>query len=150
MAISNSYNYRQISANLHTAGVVGAKRLLGLAPEGFQAVINLLPNDSEYAVEDEQVIVSQQGVDYRYIPVDFAKPSNADYQAFCEALAEYGERKILLHCAANYRVSGFYAMYAVANKRWSAEQAKQHISEIWNPADYPAWRQLLSGHGIHF
>lgn len=150
MAIANSYNYREISPTLHTAGVVGEKRLLGLAADGFQAVINLLPDDSEYAVQDEPSIVRQQGLDYHYIPVDFAKPSTENYQVFSALLDQLGDQKTLVHCAANYRVSGFYGIYAVVKGQWSAEQAKQHISDIWNPSEYPAWQQLLKANGIHF
>ena len=42
MGIEESYNFRRIADGVTTSGVVGAKRLAGLAGEGYGAVVNLL------------------------------------------------------------------------------------------------------------
>lgn len=143
MAISNSYNFQQVNERLTTSGVVGANRLKGLAAEGYELVINLLPDSSEHAVIDEQAIVEGQGVAYVAIPVEWEQPTLADYQQFAEIMDAAASKKVHVHCAANYRVSGFYALYAVAKGDWSAQQADDFVQRLWNPALFPQWVALM-------
>lgn len=139
MAISNSYNFRQASEHVTTSGVVGPNRLKGLGDEGYQWLINLLPDDNEHAVPDEQTVVETQGVNYVYIPVDFERPLMGDYEKFAAALDAAGDSKIHIHCAANFRVSAFYALYAMSRGLWSEDQARGFIEDIWQPALFPEW-----------
>ena len=71
MTIEDSYNFRRISEQVTTSGVVSAAQLGELRGEGYDAVINLLPASNEHAVKDEARIVRDQGLDDVYIPVDF-------------------------------------------------------------------------------
>lgn len=141
--IENSYNFRVISGQVTTSGVVGADRLKGLAAQGYEALVNLLPDASEHAVADERDIVESQRVEYIYIPVDFQAPGRTDFARFSEALDRLSGRKIHIHCAANYRVSAFYSLYAVSRGRWSKDQAVDFINGLWRPADYPAWSEFI-------
>jgi len=59
MTIANSYNFKRANKFVTTSGVVGASRLKGLRSEGYDAVVNLLPDESKYAVEDERKIVEE-------------------------------------------------------------------------------------------
>lgn len=144
MSVKDIYNYREVNDNLATAGMPSPKQLESLGNEGFEVVINLLPADSEYAVKDEQEIVEAQGIDYRYIPVDFSAPSENDFAQFATYINEVEGKKTLLHCAANYRVSAFYALYAVRSKLWSDEKAEEFVSSVWDPDDYPAWPEFIA------
>ncbi|MGI9293593.1 MAG: protein tyrosine phosphatase family protein [Pseudomonadales bacterium] len=144
MSAKGIYNYREVNANLATAGIPSPEQLASLGSEGFEAVINLLPADSEYAVKGEKEIVETQGIDYRYIPVDFSAPAENDFVRFTSYMDEVKDKKVLLHCAANYRVSAFYALYAVQNKMWSEEQAQEFVSSVWNPDDYSAWPEFIA------
>lgn len=143
MPIENSYNFRRVNERLTTSGVVGAGRLQGLAAEGYELVINLLPDSSEYAVPGEASIVTGQGVEYCYIPVDFQAPAAADYAAFCEAMDAAGEGKVHIHCAANYRVSAFYSLYAQRRGLWSEDEAQVFMEDLWAPAEYPVWQHFI-------
>lgn len=144
MAIGNSYNFRRVSDDLTTSGVVGANRLLGLEPEGYEVVVNLLPDDSEYAVPDERGIVESQGVEYVYIPVTFDRPRYADFEQFCTALENASGKKIHVHCAANYRVSAFYALYAMKHGLWDEAQAQAFIEDLWRPEDSRGWPEFMA------
>jgi protein tyrosine phosphatase (PTP) superfamily phosphohydrolase (DUF442 family) len=141
--IDNSYNFRMISDRLTTSGVVGADRLKALALQGYEAVVNLLPDTSEHAVSDERDIVESQRIEYVYIPVDFKTPGRTDFTRFSEALDRLSDRKVHIHCAANYRVSAFYALYAVRCGLWSKDQATDFIHGMWRPADYPGWSEFI-------
>lgn len=143
MAISNSYNYRQVNERLSTSGVVGANRLKGLSAEGYELLVNLLPDDDEYAIAEEGVTVKEQGLDYVHIPVDFAAPSREDYESFASALDAAGKKKTHIHCAANFRVSVFYSLYAVARGLWTQEQADAFVRDLWDPSHFPKWVDLM-------
>ena len=102
-----------------------------------------VPDSSEHAVSNEQDIVESQRIEYIYIPVDFKAPGRADLTRFSEALDRLSDSKIHIHCAANYRVSAFYSLYAAGRGRWSTDQATDFIHSVWRPADYPGWSEFI-------
>ena len=57
------------------------------------------------------------------------------------ALPEDG--RTLIHCIANYRVTGFYSLYARKHLGWTAEEAAVLRARVWNVADYPVWEAYL-------
>ena len=144
MNIESSRNFRMITDRLTTSGVVGADRLKALASQGYEVVVNLLPDTSEHAVPDERSIVESQRLEYIHIPVDFKRPERSDFVTFSEALDRVSERKVHIHCAANYRVSAFYSLYAVSRGRWSTDQAMEFIHSVWEPAEYPGWSEFIA------
>ncbi len=143
MGIEQAYNYRAVSDRVLTAGRVEPEQLAGLAAEGVEVVINLLPEASDYAVKNERSLVEGQGIEYLYLPVDFADPTPADYAQFRQMMSAAGDRKLLIHCAANYRVSAFYSRYAIETGRWSAAEADAFMLSIWQPAEHPPWPRWL-------
>jgi len=144
MAIEDSYNFRRVNALVTTSGVVGPDRLKDLGPERYDVVVNLLPDESEYAVENERQVVEGQGIKYVHIPVDFKNPTLAGYDRFVSALDWAKERKVHIHCAANYRVSAFYALYAESRQIWSRAEAQEFIRDLWQPEERPGWPQFIA------
>jgi len=125
--------------------VVGADRLKALAAQGYGLVVNLLPDSTaEYAVPGEREIVESQGLEYVHIPVDFKRPARTDFAAFAAALDRAPDQKVHIHCAANYRASAFYALYAVSRGHWSVDQAMAFIHGVWQPADFPSWPEFIA------
>ncbi len=144
MSVDEAFNYRKVSETTCTAGLLSEEQLCALKQEGYQSVINLLPDDSEYALQGERELVERQGLGYAYIPVDFNAPQEQDYMAFERALIARRGEKMMIHCAANYRVSAFYAIYAHRNLDWPARKAREHITSIWDPAAYQPWEAFIS------
>ena len=144
MTIADSHNFRRIDDQLTTSGVVSAEQLGELRAEGYDLVINLLPGDSEYFVAHEGRIVGDQGLAYVHIPVDFAAPTHDDLEAFGAALDDHSGEKIHVHCAANYRVSAFYGLYAVSRGLCTAAQADELVSGLWNPGEHSAWSAFIA------
>lgn len=143
MGVEESYNFHRVDEHTTTSGVVGAVRLAELGAHGYGAVINLLPDDSSYAVEGEAELVESQGLAYVHIPVDFAEPTRADLDAFFAAMQAHHNQMVHVHCAANFRVTAFYALFAVASGSLTPEEADELIAHFWDPADHPAWAEFI-------
>ena len=143
MGVEQAYNYRRVSDTVATAGRVEPEQLVQLGAAGVEVVLNLMPDSSQYAVPGEADIVAGQGIEYLYLPVDFAAPTVADYERFLELMEAVGERKVLIHCAANWRVSAFYSRYAIVRGIWSPQEADRFMLSIWQPQEHPPWPQWL-------
>lgn len=144
MDIETSYNFRRINDRLTTSGLVKTDGLKALATQGYAAVINLLPETYEHAIPGEREIVESQGIEYIYIPVDFKNPTRHNFEEFSAALDQLGDKKVHVHCAANYRVSAFYSLYQVRAGRWSIDQANEFIRGVWRPEEHPGWSEFIS------
>jgi uncharacterized protein (TIGR01244 family) len=144
MSISDSYNFRRIDDRLTTSGLVSAAQLSELGREGYDAVINLLPDGHERGVPDEARIVSDQGLDYVYIPVDFEAPTHADFEAFAAAMDARVDQNVHVHCAANYRVTAFYSLYALRRGLCTEDEANDLVQGVWNPDDFPVWKDFIA------
>ena len=143
MSIDQAYNYRAVSETVATAGVLKPEQLATLGDDGIEVVINLLPDSSESAVKEERTIVQDQGIEYWYLPVDFSAPRLEEYVKFKDKLSQVGDKKLIIHCAANFRVSAFYSRYAIEFGIWSVDEADRFMLSIWKPSEYPGWPQWL-------
>ena len=144
MTIDHTFNFRRVSDRVTTSGLVNAEQLATLGSEGYRLVINLLPDSYEHAVHDEATIVRDQGLDYVYIPVDFAAPTHDDFVAFSDAMRAHADDTVHVHCAANYRVSAFYGLYAQSRGLCTEAEADALVQGLWNAADYPAWTEFIA------
>lgn len=144
MDIDTSYNFRKINDKLTTSGLVHAEALRALASQGYEVLVNLLPDTHDHAVPNEQDIVASQGLEYIYIPVDFNRPEQSDFKKFAEVLDRVQQKTVHVHCAANYRVSAFYALYEFSHGRWDAEQAMAFMQSTWQPMDHPGWSEFIA------
>lgn len=146
MSTSDAYNYRQVDDLISTSGILSEEQLQSLGREGFTAVINLLPDESKFAQKSERDIVTSQGLNYVYVPVDFAAPEIDDYRRFEQEMEALSGNKLMIHCAANYRVSAFFAVYANRKLGWTSTKSQAFISSIWNPDEYPPWNTFINQH----
>ena len=79
-------------------------------------------------------------MEYIYIPVDFERPTDADYEAFRNALADLPETTIHVHCIYNARVSAFFYRYAKDGYAMTLKDAFTNMDGIWRPgADWAAF-----------
>lgn len=132
--ISSARNYRRIDERLITAGQPDEEQLASCAAGGIQVVINLaLHDDPRYSLSDEGTTVESHGMRYIHIPVQFSAPSQADLESFFDAMDEHAGHNVLVHCAANYRVAVFLALYRVVRQRWTEEAAFDFMRSVWEP-----------------
>lgn len=132
MIVESIYNYRKIDDRIATGGQPTDAQFAAIRDEGYQAVINLAPSDAEnHALPNEPEILSALGIEHTHIPVAWTNPTRADFEAFCAAMAGLKAKKTFVHCAANMRVTAFYALYARKFENWTQEQADALISGVW-------------------
>lgn len=138
------FNYRKVDDQFITAGQPKEAELQAAAKEGFKRVINLAPTSSRNALKDEAGLVRSLGMHYDYIPVDWEKPTDEDFAAFEQAMQSAGKDKTIVHCAANYRASAFYSLYAMKHLGWSQARAEEFRGSIWKGSDFPVWEQFIA------
>lgn len=131
--LSDVSNYRQYSSMFSSSGQPSAEQLAVAAEQGFERIIYLAFTDNETAIEDEDRVVKQLGMDYVHIPVDFDDPTLADFRAFAAIMAQDNSVKTLLHCQVNFRASTFSFLYRVAVQGVPILDAKDDLDDVWAP-----------------
>ena len=144
MSTSDIYNYLKVNERVITAGQPTEEQLRAAAAEGITCVINLVPSENQSALANEGAIVQALGMKYQHIPVDWAAPKDDDFAAFDAALHATADDKVLIHCAANFRVTAFYSLFALKHLGWTADQAAEFRSIIWQGSDYPVWEAFIA------
>lgn len=144
MSSEEIYHYLKVNDQLITGGQPTEAQLQSISAEGFSTVINLATINSPRALDDEASLVRSLGMGYVNIPVDWENPQEGDFEAFEQAMARLSTGKTLIHCAANLRVTVFYALYAQKHLGWSEAQADEFRAAMWAGRDYPIWEQFIA------
>ena len=132
MSTESIFNFIRVSESVATGGQPTQAQIEAAHAEGVEAVVNLAPHDQQSgALPDEADLVESLGMSYHHIPVEWMMPLKENFTAFVQTMDGLGDRKVLVHCAANYRVSAFYSTYAMKKHGWSAQQADALIARIW-------------------
>jgi protein tyrosine phosphatase (PTP) superfamily phosphohydrolase (DUF442 family) len=137
------YNYRKVDERNATGGQPTEDQLKAAAAEGYETVINLATIDARYSLKDEGASAAALGMKYHHIPVPWDSPSEADFAAFEKAMQSAGEGKTLVHCAANFRATAFYSLYAMKHLGWSRTRAEEFRASIWRGSDFPVWEDFI-------
>ncbi|MFN2425240.1 MAG: protein tyrosine phosphatase family protein [Candidatus Binatia bacterium] len=141
MAVEDIANFLPIDERIGTAGQPSETELRDAAAAGYTAVINLGLLDPRYCLPDEAGLVQSLGLRYRHIPVQFDAPTVEDFRIFLSSMQECAAERVLVHCAANYRVSSFMAVYGEIMLGWTREQADAHARTLWPLND--TWSDFL-------
>lgn len=142
MSTQDIFNYRKVDDQIVTGGQPTEDQLRSAAEEGFAAVINLATLSPQSSLEDEAGIVRSLGMTYYHIPVLWEHPTEADFEAFEQVMSQRPPGRTLIHCAANFRVTAFYSLYAMKHLGWSEARADEFRASIWQGSDYPEGAEL--------
>lgn len=143
MSVEELYQYRKVNDQLITGGQPTEEQLQAVAEQEFRTVINLAPISPCYSLEDEAGLVQSLGMHYYHIPVEWDTPTAGDFSSFEALMQAQPAGKTFIHCAANFRVSAFYALYAQKHLGWSKAQADAFRASIWQGSDYPIWEAFI-------
>lgn len=141
MSIQDIKAFISVSDNLSLGGQPTEIQLNELGKAGFKAVVNLGLLHQSYSLADEDGTVQSLGMEYRHIPVDFKSPGIRSLRDFFTTMDEYNDRKVFVHCAANYRVTCFVSLYLRSRQKWSTSQAHDLISRVWEPDEI--WQEFM-------
>ncbi|HSD36421.1 MAG TPA: protein tyrosine phosphatase family protein [Rhodocyclaceae bacterium] len=142
MNITDIHRFAAIDERLATAGQPKEGGLAAVAAAGFEVVINLaLHDDPRYSLADEPGTIAALGMRYVHIPVQFKAPQLADLLAFYAAMEANVGSKLFVHCASNYRVPVFLALYRIQHLAWSQEEAFARMREAWEPDEI--WQAFI-------
>src|SRR5688572_12966176 len=140
--VTDIIGYLRVDERLATSGQPTIEELEAVAREGTEVVINLaLHDDPRYSLPDEAGSVAGLGMTYVHIPVKFDAPTAADLHAFFAAMESHRGKRMLVHCAANKRVTAFLGLYRVLRENMDAERAFAPMREVWEPN--AAWAPFI-------
>lgn len=138
MDAENTY---QVFDWLWTSGQLSEQDILGLPALGVDVVINLALPTSSPALLGEAELVTQQGLVYIQIPVEWEKPKPEQFAQFVGTLKAFEGHNIWVHCAKNMRVSAFIYLYRKLILSESEEDASFPMREIWTPNE--TWQAFI-------
>ena len=138
------YNYVPINDSIASSGQPQREQFQAIKSAGFAVVLNLALASSEGAVTDEDAVVTELGMTYLHIPVDFANPTVADVQTFIGLMRGLQGRKVWVHCQVNARVSAFLYLYLRYELGLSDEDASGPVLNAWLPQMDDTWREFLA------
>lgn len=135
------HNWRRFDDRITTSGQPSETELGELRALGVTHVVNLGLHSHERALPDEAAAVAALGMTYVHIPVDFERPTEADFERFRDALAAIGDRPVHVHCIVNARVSAFLYRYRRDVAGSGAAEARALMESIWQPGG--VWARFI-------
>lgn len=136
-------NVHRVFDWLWTSGQLSGEDILALPDLGIELVINLALPTSSNALPGEAERVTELGMAYLQIPVEWERPEADQYDQFVSALEAFRGRRIWLHCALNMRVSAFVYLYRRLALGEDEDSAAFPLRAVWTPN--PVWRAFMDG-----
>jgi uncharacterized protein (TIGR01244 family) len=133
VALTDIKNFIALDDRLATAGQPTEAQLREVAAAGFRVVVNLGLLGTDYALPDEAGLAGALGVAYHHLPVLFDSPQVDELRRFAAVMDGARDARVFVHCAANYRVSAFVAMYGQLRLGWTLAQSDGHMRRLWAP-----------------
>ena len=137
------YNYLFYHDKLSSSGMPTTEQMKSVAKAGVELVINLAPHDVPHAIPGETELVKSLGMEYLNIPVNWNTPTKDGLNVFMDTMDANKDRKIHVHCEANFRASGFITVYRILRLGWDPEKAFEVMHTIWDEDTYPVWKVFL-------
>ena len=136
-------NFHQITPRIGTAGHPKATDFPSIAAEGYDVVINLAMHDADDAIAEEGSLVSKAGMSYFHLPVPWEAPTADHLKTFIGIMDALEDKKILVHCQVNARVSAFMLKY-LTFKGVAETEATTPLMEKWLPQMDDNWKAFLA------
>jgi protein tyrosine phosphatase (PTP) superfamily phosphohydrolase (DUF442 family) len=144
MSTQEINNYRKVSELLSLGGQPTEEQIKSAAREWFRTIINLATINSRSSLPDEGGLVRSLGMIYYHIPVEWGNPTEYDFESFENVFRQLSKEKMLIHCAANFRATAFYMLYALKHLGWSDAQADEFMASVWEGSHYPVWENFIN------
>jgi len=141
--MNDIYNYLYYHEKLSSSGMPTAEQMKSVSEAGVEMVINLAPHDVPKAISNEVELVSSLGMEYINIPVNWNTPTRDGLNVFMDTMDANKDKKIHVHCEANFRASAFITMYRILRLGWKSDEAFAVMHTIWDEDAYPVWKMFI-------
>ena len=131
-----------VSPHLLTAGQPAPADFALIAQSGVQVVINTAPPGAHGYLADEAQLVMENGMVYAHLPIIFGQPLVSDFLSFAGVMNAHQNRTILVHCAANVRVSALVYLYRTLIEGEDETIARARMLQIRSPD--ATWSQFIA------
>ena len=138
--LEDAHNFVRISDRLSTSGQITNEEIVAAKDAGFEVVVNLAPARRERNHE-EGFRVTESGMTYVQIPVDWREPALRDLELFFDVMDANRDRKVFVHCFANMRVSVFVFLYRTIREGVPEAEAWEEVLKVWDPGADPETAQ---------
>lgn len=126
-------NTHQVFDWLWTSGQLSEADISNLPVQSIECVINLALPTSSPALPGEADFLTQEGMNYIQIPVEWEGPEFQQLIRFFSVLKAFEGRKTWVHCAKNMRVSAFVYLYRRLCLAESEAESTHPMREVWVP-----------------
>ena len=137
----NIINFVQFTENIASSGQPSREEFTQIASLGYKTVVNLALATSDNAIVNEGDIVTELGMSYVHIPIQWQKPTLEQFQLFIAVMQQQNNNKAWVHCAFNMRVSVFLYLYSTFYLCIPEETALQKLNQVWQPNNI--WSQFI-------
>ncbi len=134
------YNFVRIGDRLSTSGQITTEEVVAVRDAGFDVVVNLAPAREDRNFE-EGFRVTEAGMTYVQIPVDWQDPALRDLELFFDVMEANRDRQVYVHCFANMRVSVFVYLYRTLREGVAEDEAWADVLKVWDPGSDPETAQ---------
>ena len=135
------YHFEKVSDKLACAGQPTEEQFRQEVAGQYDVVINLGLLNTKYALPNEAGLMTELKVEYHHIPVVFEKPQISELDDFIALVDQHADKRILIHCAANYRASVFTGLYLFAAAKLPKDELQDFVEDVWQPNT--VWQQFL-------
>ncbi len=125
--------FLEVSPRLLTAAQPAPADFALMAQAGVEVVINLAPPGAHNYDYHEAQRVLESGMLYAHLPIVFSRPLVADYASFAALMSAHRERVVMVHCAANVRVSALVYLYKTLVENEDESIARARLLQIREP-----------------
>ena len=135
-------NLVQISDTIASSGQPSEKDFTHIAELGYHTIINLALVTSDNAIAIEGDLVTELGMSYLHIPIQWQRPTVEQFQLFAAVMQQQYRNKVWVHCALNMRVSVFLYLYTTLYLQVSEQTALKKLNQVWQPNE--TWSQFIT------
>lgn len=129
----------RLTPEILTSGQPIEEHFSVLRDAGCEGVLSLLPPGQEPVWEE--AVCDDLGLDYQVVPVVWLDPRPRDFERFRNQMNAWSGRRILVHCAANLRVSTFFAIWRLRENLCPPEITAADLRAVWTPNS--VWENYL-------